>query len=55
MADRGGDVRLAGTTRSSDILPGIKKTKRSSAIAFIRDVASVLSLQDATASALKSF
>jgi hypothetical protein len=49
------DVGLAGAGRSSDILPGIKKAKRSSAIAFIRGIARVLSLQDATASALKSF
>jgi hypothetical protein len=48
-------VALAGAGRSSDILPGIKKAKRSSAIAFIRGIARVLSLQDATAAALKSF
>jgi hypothetical protein len=49
------DVGFAGAGRSSDILPGIKKTKRSSVTAFIRGMASVLSLQAATGTAMKSF
>jgi hypothetical protein len=49
------DVGFAGAGRSSGILPGIKKAKRSSTIAFIRGIARMLSLQDATVPALKSF
>jgi hypothetical protein len=49
------DVGFAGAGRSSDILPSIKKTKRSSVTAFIRGMASVLSLQAATGTAMKSF
>jgi hypothetical protein len=52
-ADR--QMRLARARRSSDILPGIKKTKRSSAIAFIHAMANVLLLQVATGTAVKSF
>jgi hypothetical protein len=53
--DADSQVGLAGARRSSDILPGIKKTKRSSVTAFIRGMASVLSLQAATGTAMKSF
>jgi hypothetical protein len=49
------DVGFAGAGRSSDIVPGIKKTKRSSAIAFIHAMANVLLLQAATGMAAKSF
>jgi hypothetical protein len=55
QTERDREVGLARAARSSDILPGIKKTKRSSAIAFIHEAASVLLLQAATGTAMKSF
>jgi hypothetical protein len=54
-SDADSEVSLAGAGRSSDIVPGIKKTKRSSAIAFIHAMANVLLLQAATGMAAKSF
>jgi hypothetical protein len=52
-ADR--QMGLARARRSSDILPSIKKTKRSSATAFIHAMANVLLLQVATGTAVKLF
>jgi hypothetical protein len=54
-SERDREVGLADAGRSSDILPSIKKTKRSSATAFIHAMANVLLLQVATGTAVKLF